>query len=183
MNAPKVKSNTIVTTTRVGDTLVFDVLGEGKITFDPSRAHASNRENAEFHGWKQRFVDAAAIEVTDKAGDVIPKETRNAMKFEAMRAIRDHYESGAESWTLRTAGGGVSTAITLEAIARVQRISVDAARSKIEKYATLKFEGDTRKALAHLRGDAKVAQAILDIQRERIADSGVDADALLREVE
>ncbi len=180
----KVKSNTIVTTQQLdATTLQFTVRGhDTPLLFDVEKCSAANRAHAELHGWKQRIVDAAAIEASDKDGNFIPTEIRDAMKFKAMQDVIAHYESGTDQWNLRAASGEVSASVTVEAIARVRDEPIHTVKMRIERLAEVKFAGDGQKTLAYLRRDVKVARAILDIQQERMTVK-VSANDILDEME
>lgn len=180
----KPKANSIVTSTlREDGCIVFNVAGEGSIVFNPTKAFPSMRERAEYHGWNQRIPDMAAIPMTDKEGNIIPKATRLRMKFDKMKRGVEHYESGVDQWNLVSTGGGGARSITIEAIARCKDVEYDAAVEMVEAYAERKHGGDTKKALAEMRTSPKVAQAILDIQRERLPVAKADADAMLDEMQ
>lgn len=179
----KPKANSIVTHEYDDESgiITFNVLGVGGLQFDPSKAAGANRLRAERHGWIQRIVDAAAIGVTDSEGNVIPKESRNRMKYHAMNDIITHYESGSEEWS-RAGGGGGAKSITIEAIARVQSVDYDEAVELVERHAEKKYGGDTRKALAKLREAKAVQEAMRQIRDERMPKAKVDADAELEEL-
>src|SRR5262249_13134234 len=57
-----------------------------------------NRAMAEFHGWKARLMERAAVEADPKSG-----KTSARAKWEKLKATIDHYESGAEAWELTVA--------------------------------------------------------------------------------
>lgn len=112
----KGKSNSIVTTAvREDGVIVFTVLGVGELEFDPTKASATNRKRAEVHGWIQRIVDTAAIGVTDKDGNVIPRADRNRMKYHSMNEVITHYEGGGEEWSRK---GGERVAPDNELVVR-----------------------------------------------------------------
>ena len=182
MAQAKPKANSIVTHEVHDDgRITFYVLGVGALEFDRNKAAGSNRARAETHGWIQRIVDAAAIGVTDSDGNIIPKEQRNRMKYHAMHDIITHYESGSEEWS-RAGGGGGTRSLTVEAIARVQRIEYDEAVEMVERHAERKYGGDTKKALAKLRGAADVQKAMQAIRDERTPKANIDADKELEEL-
>lgn len=176
----KPKSNSIVTHTRNDATgvLTFNVLGVGSFEFDPTKAAPVNREHAEYHGWLQRIVDGAAIPVADPEGNIVPKSERSRMKYAAMIRLRDHYESGAEDWSLAGGGGGARS-ITIEAIARVFECEYEEAVEMVERHAEKKYAGNTKTALAKLRAEPKVQAAMLAIRQERLPKPVLDADSEL----
>lgn len=178
----KPKSNAIVTHSVAEDGVItFEVLGVGKLRFDPAAVAPVNRRRAEMHGWIQRIVDAAAIGVTDSEGNIIPKEERTRMKYHAMNEIIIHYESRSEEWS-RVGSGGGARSLTIEAIARVQGIEYDAAVEMVERHAEKKYDGDTRKALNKLRQAEAVQKAMSAIRAERTPKTSIDADAELEEL-
>lgn len=175
MNA-KAKSNSIVThEVDANGVITYTVLGVGELTFDRNKAAAESRLRAETHGWIQRHVDAAAIGVTDANGNMIDKAVRSQMKYEAMRKVIEHYESGATEWNLKGGSGG-GRSLVIEAVARVMKTDYTGAEAMVQKRAEAKFGGDVKKTLAKLRESRDVQAAILDISRERLPAAAVDAD-------
>lgn len=170
----KPKSNSVVTVaqTEAGMILVT-VLNAGVVEFDPSKAHASNRKHAEFHGWKQRLSDAAAMSRDPANGAAAtPKE-----KMEAIAELAEHYMSGSEEWS-RAGGGGGAKSLTIEAIARVQGISYEDADAQVTAMAAEKKE-DRKKTLAFLGTGARVMAAMKALRDERMPAPVVDADEAL----
>lgn len=84
-------------------TLVFNVRGAApdggskSLSFCVTEASTPNREYAELHGWKQRFVDAAALTRDPVTG----KPASPADKFASIELLVDHYKSGSLDWALR----------------------------------------------------------------------------------
>ena len=178
----KPKSNSIVTHALNADgSITFAVLGVGALQFRPHMVAEANRRRAEYHGWIQRIVDAAAIGVTDSEGNVIPRDQRTRMKYHAMNEIIVHYESGSEEWS-RVGTGGGQKSITIEAIARVLDIEYAEALEYVDRHAEKKYAGDTKKCLAELRKGKRIMSAMEDIRRERTPEPKVDADAELEEL-
>ena len=174
----KRKSNSVVTVARLDDgTLAFDVIGAGRVTFDPTKADAAMRARAELHGWEQRLRDAAAISRDDATG----ASASPADKMAAIKALVDHYESGATEWSMRGAGGG-GLSLTVEAIAKVKGIEYDQAEAIVADFAAKKYAGDTKKALAFLRQGERVAKAMEEIRAARMPAPKVDADKALEEL-
>ena len=174
----KRKSNSVVTVARLPDGMLsFDVLGAGKITFDPAKAHPDMRAYAELHGWEQRLRDRAAI---GRDGDTGASATPQD-KFDAIKELADHYMSGAADWSMRGEGGGQAS-ITLQAIAMVKGITYDQAEALVADFAAKKHGGDTKKALAFLRQGERVMRAMEEIRAKRIPAPKVDADEALNEI-
>jgi len=174
----KPKSNSVVTVQQTEAGLItVTVLGAGIVTFDPSKVHASNRIHAEFHGWKQRLSDAAAMSRDTDSG----KPATPGDKEAAIRELADFYMTGAAEWSrVGTGGGGKS--LTIEAIAAIKGVTYEVAEAEVVKFATAKYEGDTKKALAFLRTGAKVSAAMDEIRKARMPAPKVDADEALAEL-
>lgn len=174
----KPKANSVVMVERLDDGRIsVAVLNAGTLAFDPTKASRANREYAEFHGWKQRLADAAAISRDDETGRPASPED----KLNAIRARIEHYESGSDEWSM-VGGGGGGKSLTIEAIALVKDIDYEAAQAIVARYADEKYDGDTRKALAYLRQGERVARAMETIRAERTPEPKLDADEALDEL-
>jgi primosomal protein N' len=79
--------------------LRFTFDGAPDLVFDPAKAHAAVREQAQMHGWLQRLGDAGAIDREQKDGTVL--KVTDAMRRERIAALVAHYESGTDQWNLR----------------------------------------------------------------------------------
>lgn len=78
-----------------GQLVKFAIKGAGELVLDVAKIHAANRTRAEMHGFVQRISDAAAMARDSKTGaSATPQE-----KFDAMRRLVEHYQSGAEGWS------------------------------------------------------------------------------------
>lgn len=175
----KPKANSIITSAYDAkrNTLIFTVLGQGTVELDLNKVSAANLARAAVHGFNQRVPDAAAIGVTDKDGEVIPRDERTRIKYERMNDLCRFYESGTEEWGRKAAAGeGSGRSITIEAIAKVKSLTYEDAEALVAKHADVSFKGDRKKALAQLRQATKVAQAILDIRAEREARKTIDPE-------
>lgn len=173
----KPKSNSVVMVEQTETGIAVNVLGAGSVTFDPTKAHQSNRIHAEFHGWKQRLADAAAMSRDDETG----KPASPADKLAAIQALIEHYESGSAEWS-RVGGGGGGKSLTIEAIARVKNLTYEEAQSQVVAFAEKRYEGDTKKALAYLRTGQRVAREMEVIRAERTPEPKIDADNALQEL-
>lgn len=90
----KVKASAIVQITPTHDgAILVKVKGHPDLTFNPMKASLANRRYAEFHGWKQRLTDAAAVSADTTTGKTSPEE-----KWANIKALVDFYETGAETW-------------------------------------------------------------------------------------
>jgi hypothetical protein len=145
------------------------------ITFDPMKAHQSNREYAEFHGWKQRLVDTAAMSKDTKTG--LPATP--AEKVEAIRAIVAHYESGTDKWS-RVSEGGPKGGYLFEALCKVY--GHKKAPSEIRTW----LDGLDDKQQAALREDDTIAPVIAEIKaakaKAKPESERVDTKALLANI-
>lgn len=174
----KRKSNSVVQVQQMeSGALAFEVLGAGRVVFNPEKAHSNNRAYAELHGWKQRLSDAAAISRDDVTG----KPASPADKLAAIRELAEHYMSGSPEWS-RAGGGGGGRSITVEAIARIKGVDYVTAEAHVAKFAAEKHSGDTKAALAFLRDGKRVQEAMAAIRAERQPAPKVDADAALGEL-
>lgn len=174
----KVKSNSVVTVQQMeGGIIAITVLGAGDLTFDPAKADAANKAHAEFHGWKQRLSDAAAISRDPETG----KPASPADKLAAIRALVEHYESGSAEWS-RIGQGGGGKSLTIEAIAELKGVEYAAAEAMVVNMAAVEYEGDTKKFLAFLRQGAAVSAKMEEMRKARMPAPKVDADAALDEL-
>ena len=97
----RVKASAIVqiTPTHEGAILVR-VKGHSDILFNPMKASLANRRYAEFHGWKQRLTDAAAV-----SADTTTGRTDAGAKHANIAALVEYYETGADAWARVRAAG------------------------------------------------------------------------------
>ena len=174
----KVKTGSVIAVTREENgTILIRVKGQPDLRFDEQKASEANREYARFNGWKQRFVDVAALSRdTANGASASPAE-----KYSAIRELVDFYHEGGAEWS-RTGTGEGQKSITLEAIARVKGYTYEEAEKLAEAVAKKSFEGDTKKALAFLRTGARVMEAMDAIRKERMPAPKVDADKALEEL-
>lgn len=169
---PKRKSNSVVTTSRLeSGALAFDVLGAGRVTFDPTKAHPDMRAYAEIHGWGQRIVDAAALGRDDETG----KPASPAEKMARMQRVVDHYESGTDQWRLDARAGGGQSIVVLAYQRHGNIATYDMAKAAIERRAVAR--GETYDAYLRIVAAIPAIQdAIIAIQRERLPEARLDAD-------
>lgn len=177
MVTEKRKSNSVVVVSYDAEGIMsINVAGVGAITFDKRKASAVCRAEAEDHGWEQRLRDAAAISRDDATGaSASPQE-----KYDAVLALRDHYEGGATEWRLAGGAGG-GRSITVEAIARVKGLSYDDASAMVDRHAAT-MKQDRKDALKFLATSKRVMEAINAIRAERMPAAKVDADKALDEI-
>jgi hypothetical protein len=114
----KPKSNSVITHKVEGEVITFAVKDVGELMFDTTKVSEAVGNRAKIHGLIQRVSDAAAMSRAAADGELIPVAELNKRKFEAMRKLVEHYESGTEEWTLRSAGGGgTGEGILIQALA------------------------------------------------------------------
>ena len=150
----------------------------GKLVFDPALVSAENRARAMMHGFKQRIIDNAAIKAEDN-GKVNVQD-----KFDAMRQIIDHLESGATDWNVKQAARatGPDAGLLIRALIEMGKTaSVEAANVLFERLAAKREI--TREEAIKLLWDAKdVGLKVAELRAE--ARTGkVDADDLLDDLE
>lgn len=152
-----------------GGLILINVLGAGSLTFNPLKAHHAVRDYAAFHGFKQRFVDAAAMSRdTETGAPASPQE-----KYEAIEALVEHYESGTDKWS-RVAEAGPKGGYLFEALCRVY--GHKKAPSEIREW----LNGLTDKQQAALREDDEIEPVIRAIKAEKRKDQpAVDTKGLL----
>lgn len=150
----------------------------GKLVFDPALVSAENRARAMMHGFKQRIIDNAAIKAEDNG------KVNVQAKFDAMRQIIDHLESGATDWNVKQAARatGPDAGLLIRALIEMGKTaSVEAANVLFERLAAKREI--TREEAIKLLWDAKdVGLKVAELRAE--ARTGkVDADDLLDDLE
>lgn len=162
-------------------TVTFNIAdGQPPLVFDMGKAHPDMIARAALVGFAQvRIVDAAAVERQDDDGNVRPEAEMLRLKRERMAALIAHIESGTAEWGRKASGNGGGKSLTIEAIARVKGIGYDDAKAMVARHAEAKYDGDTRKALAALRGGQQVQTAMEAIRKSRQSAPKLDADAEL----
>jgi hypothetical protein len=159
--------------------LIASVAGFPDILFDRSKASLECRHFAELKGWKFTLEDAAAKSRTEANGFKPSAEE----KYNAIKAIADHYMSGVTTWGRRATGEAKEDhGLTILALMRVRGLDVDGANALVDKIATAK--GLDRKAvLANMAAkNAEIIRATADIKAERAAESRINAVDLLSEM-
>ena len=98
----KARANSIVQITRQHDgTILAKVKGFDPIHFNPGKASLLNRKHAEFHGWKQRLSDKAAVSADTNTG-----KTDAQVKYDGIKRLVEFYELGGDEWAMKSAAGG-----------------------------------------------------------------------------
>jgi hypothetical protein len=177
----KPKANSIVTqqieTGADGNrTIVFNVRDPkadrtvGTLRLELQRIAPALQDRAMIHGWIQRIGDAAAIQHNKETG----LAATPADKFENMRRLVEHYNSGSDQWSPSRASGGTrigsDESLLAQAIAELKpESSPDAIRAKVH--------GMTRAQRLALMEQASVKPIIERLRGEQVQD--IDADELL----
>lgn len=171
-----------VITTTVSDDLTyitFHVKDVGDLTLDMLKCDKKILDRARVHGFIQRVSDKAAIaRNTDTGLPVSPQE-----KFEAMRAMVDHFMSGTTEWNIKRAEGAGRKSGGLDGIA-IDAVAEATGKTPAEVRDIIKAGSEAKKVtpavyLAALSNAAKV-KPILERMREEAAERAeLDGDELL----
>jgi hypothetical protein len=171
----KAKSNSVVTHgLEDGDNvIVFKVKDAGELRLDLRKVSDAVRAAAIKNGFVQRVADAAALSRNTTTGkSATPQE-----KYESMKRLVDHYNSGAEEWRVTSEGAGLDS-IVIAAIAEVTGKGIEETKALVTKQAEAK-KLSARAYLAVLATSKAVAPVVARI---RSAGTGVDAEEALDEL-
>lgn len=103
-----------------GESIMFSVKGAGNLILNTREVSEANRNRAMLHGMVQRISDAAAMARDSKTGaSATPQE-----KFEAMRRLVEHYQSGSGEWSPARSVEGVGRPKSENANARLLRMAL-----------------------------------------------------------
>lgn len=177
----KVKASAIVQVTPThGGTILVKVKGHPDILFAPGKASPQNRAYAEFHGWKQRLTDAAAVSADTETGKTSPAE-----KHAAILALVEYYETGADTWARKREAGAGGAARESAAIHLVIPAMIELGKAKDLDHANKLVDGLAAKkgikrdeALKLLLATSDVGKKVAEMkaaQKKYVAD----ADSLL----
>lgn len=163
--------NQVLSFTQPTPTTLQWSLGAQATVLDISRLSGAVMTRAAIHGLKQRCGDKAAL----------GQEASAQAKFDAVRAMVDHYNSGTEEWNLSRQGGGRKSEAdwVTEAIAALYEEELSDAEARIVMWAESK-ECDVPTMCKALAKSAKVAVKIAELKHGD--GSGVDADELLGDI-
>lgn len=171
------RSNSVVSFTQNDDGTQTFKIGTQEITFHPDMVDPTLRARAELHGWKQRISDKAALSRDPKTG----KSATPEQKFAAVRAIIEHYESGADKWEMERVGGNgggrSDSSYILQALANVQGVD---AKTMAERVAA-NAEKRELTVDAYLKRVATQPAVATEVARIKHGES-VDADEFLDEL-
>ena len=159
--ATKAKSNSVITAqpTEDGGHITFKVLGVGDIMLSVSKLSPAVLTRARTHGLVQRISDAAAIPFNKEENRYATAQE----KYEAMRALVEHYETGTEEWARNRVAGGArvdgETALILRAVAEHQGVTPEDMRERVKAIAT-KRETTPKAYLAGVLATAQAAKGV-----------------------
>lgn len=166
----KKRSNSVVSA-MVGETTVkFVVDGFEPLVLDTTKINQVNRDRAVMHGFKQRIQDAAAISRDTETG----QPASPAEKYEAMKVLVDHYNSGTPEWNIARAAGSPreTGGMLLEALAQ---LNPKKTRDELQTF----IKGLNKTERDAVSTSKKVAPVIEAIRAKRAKATGIDGDALL----
>lgn len=161
-----------ITVDRIADDLVIEFAHGKRIELNPVDLADGIREQAVYHGLKQKLVDAAAISRNPETGRSASIED----KYQAVRAVYDRLTSG--NWNAVRGEGGTGTGgLLFVALCRMY------AGRKTEDELREWLATKDKKAQAELRKNPKVAAIIEQIKAERGADDDGMGEDLLNELD
>jgi hypothetical protein len=175
-------TTTTTTTTARVPAITADIFGsvltltfsDGRaLTLDASTLSDDIKQAAMMHGLKQKLVDGAAIARNPETGRSATLED----KFNAVQEIYDRItDSAAPAWNKgRTSGeGDGGNTLLLRALCKMS--------GKSPAVMAALLENKTKEEKKALRANPKVAAIIAELQSERLAQQGIDGDALLDEL-
>jgi hypothetical protein len=152
-------------------TLVLTFANGERLELNAANLHSSVRQQALFHGLKQKLVDAAAISRNPETG----RSATVADKYAAVKAVYDRLLIG--QWNAPR-GEGASGAGGL--LFRALCVMFEGKKEPHEVRAWL--DGKTDAEQAALRKNDKVAAIIARIRPQAKPDAAIDTDALLNEI-
>lgn len=161
--------NSVISTQSSGSLIVFKVEGAGETTLDLSKLSNVVADRALQHGMIQRIRDAAALSRDDATG----ASASPADKLAEMKALCDHYNSGAVEWS--PARDGVSR--TSGQVVLLTRALCELFPEKDSAVLRAKVQEMKPADRVALMASPKVKPIIDRIQADAV--KGVDAEALL----
>lgn len=154
--------------------VVFEVRNHTPLRLDMAKVHEDNVKRAAFVGMAQvRIVDAAAVPVQDSKGNLRTPAQRDELKYNRMKALIDHYESGSALWSPKA-----------QAIGPVDKSELIREALKRLNVPEAKIADMDKAKLAFLATGKAVATMMLTIASERVVavvDADAELDALIAE--
>ena len=159
----------------VGDVMTVAVAGLPDIVVDRKNLSNGAAEGAFWQGLRKRVTDGAALERDPTTG----KPATPAAKHARMAKIAEHLNGGG-AWAMGGAGGGVSEATIITALARVKYAGDEAATHLAVDKLVERKGGDRKAVIAGLAATPTIVRELAAMKAER---AGVDADDLLDDLE
>lgn len=164
-----------------GETIMFSVKGAGNLVLDTRGVSVQNKSRAMLHGLVQRISDAAAMARDSKTGaSATPQE-----KFEAMKRLVEHYQSGSEEWSPARSVEGVGRPKSENPQARLLRAALKLFNPQKDQETIEKFVKERNAAqITALLVSEQLKEAV-ELAREELAQEdkkaaeGVNAEELL----
>lgn len=161
-----------ITVERIANDLVIEFAHGKRIELNPFDLIDGIREQAIYHGLKQKLVDAAAISRNPETGRSASIED----KYQAVKTVYDRLLAG--HWNAVRGEGGTGTGgLLFAALCRMY------AGRKTEDELREWLATKDKKAQAELRKNPKVATIIEQIKAERGADDDDVGEDLLNELD
>jgi hypothetical protein len=148
--------------------LTITVQGFEPVVVDPAAYPDALVRYAALHGFKQKYMDAAAIERDETTG----KPALPADKYKAIMAVRAHHLETGE-WNRTGGGDGGGDGLLVSALVEYLGQDAETVRATVGTW--------DKRTQAAMRADAQVAPIIARIRMAREAKNakGVDTGALL----
>ena len=162
-----------ITVDRIANNLVIEFAHGKRIELNPFDLTEQVREQAVFHGLKQKLVDAAAISRNPETGRSASIED----KYQAVWTVYDRITRLGEWNAVRGEGGTGTGGLLFAALCRMY------AGRKTEEELREWLSTKDKKAQAELRKNPKVAAIIEQIKAERGADDDGLGEDLLGELD
>ena len=162
-----------ITVDRIANNLVIEFAHGKRIELNPFDLTEHVREQAVFHGLKQKLVDAAAISRNPETGRSASIED----KYQAVWTVYDRITRLGEWNAVRGEGGTGTGGLLFVALCRMY------AGRKTEEELREWLGTKDKKAQAELRKNPKVAAIIEQIKAERGADDDGLGEDLLGELD
>jgi hypothetical protein len=165
----KAKSNSVITHQVSENKIIFTVAGVASLELDLNSVTEAIAKRAMIHGLIQRISDAAAIPRNTETG----LSATATEKYEAMKELVDHYNSGAEEWRITKASGERKESAGGLLKQCLVKMYPEKSLERIEEY----LKGLSRKDKLALLHSPKVAKVADEIRAKGV--SNVDAEELL----
>ena len=164
------------------ETVTFKRIATGETAVIRAKdAHADMRHYAMLHGFKQRGADNGAVERKTKDGRIRTAAEQEALRWENVRTMVDHINSGTSRWNVREPGAGgakkpiIDVDLVIRAAVAVKGGTVSYADMRAYLMRRAATAGCGLDAIAaSLANDPKVAAAIAEIRRAEADTSLID---------